>query len=221
MTGEKKGPATVRRPLPELKKERDSFVQTFFKKGAQFTQELVNENSRLRSRVGELEQETAKLRAQVASDDAMRELLKKIERSREAEASSCRVTKRPKPRPRAGSISTPRWRGARQFRQPLRGELPAPRFAQLSHHGQANQRAARAAGRRATLSRSTSPSPTARPLSPIVSEGMGKPRAIPIDPDDGGIGEIFSTGVPLIEKGDLSVGRFEQPGRAGPHQDGR
>ena len=78
MSADKKGMRSDR-PLPELKKERDSFVQTFFKKGAAFTQDLVNENSRLRHRIGELEQESTRLRTQLASDDAIRELLKKIE----------------------------------------------------------------------------------------------------------------------------------------------
>src|SRR5258708_38157221 len=78
MTGDKKGIRSDR-PLAELKKERDSFVQTFFRKGAAFTQELVNENSKLRHHVAELEQETTRLRTQLASDDAIRELLKKIE----------------------------------------------------------------------------------------------------------------------------------------------
>ncbi|MGZ3453115.1 MAG: GAF domain-containing protein [Polyangiales bacterium] len=71
-------------PLPAtggegLLEQRESFIQTFFKKGAELTEELLREDTRLRSRVRELEAENAVLRAQVASDDAIRDLLTKIQ----------------------------------------------------------------------------------------------------------------------------------------------
>ena len=55
------------------------FVHTFFKKGAEFTEELLKDNERLRSRTVDLEHENAELRTQLASDEAARELLKKIQ----------------------------------------------------------------------------------------------------------------------------------------------
>lgn len=61
-----------------LLEQRDSFIQTFFKKGAELTEELLREDARLRARVRDLEAENAALRAQVASDDAIRDLLGKI-----------------------------------------------------------------------------------------------------------------------------------------------
>jgi len=63
----------------EAKIERDSFVHTFFKKGAEFTDELLRENDRLRTRLFDLESENAALRTHLASDEAIRELLRKIE----------------------------------------------------------------------------------------------------------------------------------------------
>ncbi len=100
MTSDKKGRRSDR-PTSGLQKERESFIQSFFRKGAQLTQELVKESERLHQRVGELEQENAQLRSQIASDDAIRELLRKIEtlehereillsRYEEAEAASVR-----------------------------------------------------------------------------------------------------------------------------------
>ncbi len=64
---------------PEAKIERDSFVHTFFKKGAEFTDELLRDNDRLRKRLFDLESENAALRTHLASDEAIRELLRKIE----------------------------------------------------------------------------------------------------------------------------------------------
>ena len=80
MTDIKVRPATPSdRPPEDLKKERDAFIQQFFRKGAQFTEELLKENERLRDRIGDLERDNGKLRAHLASDEAIRELLRKIE----------------------------------------------------------------------------------------------------------------------------------------------
>jgi GAF domain-containing protein len=83
MTTEKKGRRRSDQPpvdlAAELKLKRDSFVHTFFKKGAEFTEELLGENERLRKAMGELEQQNAVLRTQLASDKAIRDLLEKIE----------------------------------------------------------------------------------------------------------------------------------------------
>src|SRR5580700_5407455 len=62
----------------DLKQKRDAFLQTFFKRGAALTEELVAENKRLRSQIEALEEEGAALKTQLASDDAIRDLLKKI-----------------------------------------------------------------------------------------------------------------------------------------------
>jgi GAF domain-containing protein len=63
----------------DLKQKRDAFLHTFFKRGAALTEELVGENRRLRSQMEALEEESASLKTQLASDRAMRDLLKKIE----------------------------------------------------------------------------------------------------------------------------------------------
>jgi hypothetical protein len=72
-------PPPSERPPDDLKKERDAFIQQFFRKGAQFTEELLKENERLRERMVELETENRRLRAHLASDEAIRDLLRKIE----------------------------------------------------------------------------------------------------------------------------------------------
>lgn len=66
-------------PLEDLKKERELFIQQFFRKAADLTEELMKDNERLQSRIATLEAENNRLRAHVASDTAIRELLHKIE----------------------------------------------------------------------------------------------------------------------------------------------
>jgi hypothetical protein len=59
--------------------QRDAFVQAFFKRGAEITEELIRENERLREQVAHMERELAALRTQLASDDTLRVALRKIE----------------------------------------------------------------------------------------------------------------------------------------------
>jgi hypothetical protein len=63
----------------QLKLQRDTFVDTFFKKGAEFTEELLGENERLRKALVDVEAENTSLRTQLASDQAIRDLLRKID----------------------------------------------------------------------------------------------------------------------------------------------
>lgn len=63
----------------ELKQKRDAFLHTFFKRGAELTDELVHENKRLRDTIAKLEQDNAALKTQLASDRAIRDALRKIE----------------------------------------------------------------------------------------------------------------------------------------------
>jgi hypothetical protein len=79
--GKTEGRSGVRSdPPPEdLKRERDTFIQQFFRRGAQISEELLGDIERLRAQVQALEGENGRLRAQLASDGAIRELLRKVE----------------------------------------------------------------------------------------------------------------------------------------------
>src|SRR5689334_20445927 len=85
--GKKRDSAPLRRASPtpaidaaaERKMQRDTFVHTFFKKGAEFTDELLRENDRLRKQQIELDADNTRLRSQLASDEAIRDLLRKID----------------------------------------------------------------------------------------------------------------------------------------------
>lgn len=58
---------------------REDFIETFFRRGAEFASELIEELQGLRDDVRRLENENLELKHQLASDDAIRELLSKIE----------------------------------------------------------------------------------------------------------------------------------------------
>jgi hypothetical protein len=64
---------------PEVVKERENFVRTVLRKGVEFTEELLRENQRYGQELAKLQTENARLRAQIASEDAIRELLGTIE----------------------------------------------------------------------------------------------------------------------------------------------
>jgi hypothetical protein len=82
---EKKGRGSRRSESPsgdlagDLKQKRDAFLQTFFRRGAELTEELVNDNRLLRERLTAVEEDNASLKTQLASDRAIRDLLAKID----------------------------------------------------------------------------------------------------------------------------------------------
>src|SRR6476659_5351121 len=65
-------------PPPDLKSESDLFLQKFTR-GSKLTEDFIGEYERLVNRLTALEHENDDLRAKIASDAAVRELLGKIE----------------------------------------------------------------------------------------------------------------------------------------------
>jgi len=63
----------------DLTARREEFLRSFVRRGVELTEELLGENRIMQERVFALEQDNARMRAQLASDDAIRELLTKIE----------------------------------------------------------------------------------------------------------------------------------------------
>lgn len=56
----------------------EEFLETFFRKGAEFTEQLLSESQRMKARIQDLTEENVQLRSQLASDDAVKDLLVKI-----------------------------------------------------------------------------------------------------------------------------------------------
>jgi putative methionine-R-sulfoxide reductase with GAF domain len=75
----KSGPTGSDAPGPDLKNERDQFLKKFTR-GAKLTEEFLREVEQLQDRLRNLEAENAGLRAKVQADEAIRELLSKIDR---------------------------------------------------------------------------------------------------------------------------------------------
>ena len=64
----------------EFETERSEFIETFFRKGAEFTSSLLSELKSLKEDSERLQLENAELRHHLASEEAIRELLEKIEK---------------------------------------------------------------------------------------------------------------------------------------------
>ena len=63
----------------DLRAERETFVRNFLHKGVELTEDLIRENQALEQQVRYLQDDNARLRAQLASNDAIRELLATVE----------------------------------------------------------------------------------------------------------------------------------------------
>ncbi|HEY6556058.1 MAG TPA: hypothetical protein VI072_02250, partial [Polyangiaceae bacterium] len=75
MASEKKGRGGGQSdvPTPDLKKEGEQFLKAFTK-GARLTEEFMIEHERMQGKLRDLEEENARLRAQVQTDAAIHEL---------------------------------------------------------------------------------------------------------------------------------------------------
>jgi len=80
MTNDRKsGPGGSDAPGPDLRSERDQFLKKF-SGGTKLSEEFLREVEQLQDRLRHLEAENAGLRAKVEADEAIRELLAKIDR---------------------------------------------------------------------------------------------------------------------------------------------
>jgi hypothetical protein len=210
MTTDKKRPKSER-PPGALKQERDAFIRTFVKKGVQITEDLVNENAKLRKRVSDLEAKNATLMAQLASDDAIRELLKKIEMlEREKRGLLSRFEE--------VEAESSRWGDQYSELEQELSNLANLYIAGNHLHGsrdfptlilRVKELLSQFVGARTfAMYLATS---DGRSLVPVMSEGIGKPGPIPVVADDGGIGETFATAMTRIERGKLDDGSIEKP----------
>jgi hypothetical protein len=74
-----KNSSSARGSAPDLQTERELLLQSFHQ-GAALTERLMSEYARLKERVLEVEEENARLRAQLLADDRVARLLEQVER---------------------------------------------------------------------------------------------------------------------------------------------
>lgn len=77
---------SIRKPQSEragepadLRAERETFVRNFLHKGVELTEALIRDNRGLEAELHKVQEENVRLRSQLASNDAIRELLNSIE----------------------------------------------------------------------------------------------------------------------------------------------
>lgn len=63
----------------DLGREREAFVRQFLRRGFEITESMLTENLQLREQMDRLRDENTRLRAQVASDEAIRDLIRRID----------------------------------------------------------------------------------------------------------------------------------------------
>ena len=207
-------------PQDETRTQRTAFVSTFFKKGAEITEELVKENERLRTAARKLEGENAALRTQLKSDEAIRDALKKIEeleREKEAllsqfshaEAVTTRFTARYSEIEEELANLANLYVASYQLHSAIRLPVVMKHLRELL---------AQLVGARSHAIYVIDEK--ARRLVPISSDGVELDRLpiVPIvdsaDSPKGGaavLERVFLTGVPHIEEGDVARSGFDAP----------
>jgi GAF domain-containing protein len=198
-------------PPPDLKKERDEFLQNF-SKGSRIAEEFVKEHDRLQDQLRQLETENARLRAKVEADSAVRELLDKIEqlerekrdlvsRFHAAEAASSEVTQR------VQEIEAEFANLANLFvaSNQLHGSL-SPRGVMR----RIKEVLAQLVGAERYCIYLTNPDRSE--LVPIAFEGVQGDKLSPVRVGAGPIGDVFRTGTArVVEEVDPSRGALEAP----------
>lgn len=194
----------------DLGREREVFVRQFMRKGVELTEGLLEENKSLRSELAQAQREIARLRAQVASDDAIRDLIRKIE-SLEAERNKLLArssaleesTRRTEHRnveveqelhdlanlyiASSHLHSTLSVRGVtRHLKELLQQLIGAEQFAIYLLDGRGV-------------------------ASPIAQDGFGTDELEPVRPGEGAIGEVLMTGVPRVHDRVAEAGSLENP----------
>ena len=224
---DKKGPVRDSDRFPvdlasQLKVQRETFV-SIFKKGAEFTEELVAENERLRGALVDIERENTALRTQLASDEAIRDLLRKIEELEHEKREL--LTRSVRAEAVKDNFST--------LYEEVEGELANFANLYVATSQLHSSRSVRAVLRvlKELLAQLVGAarfavyfiSDDGSELVAIASEGVNAADVARVNPEVGPIGRAFASGLPTYDVGrDLSKGSVDNPVAIIPlHIDGR
>jgi putative methionine-R-sulfoxide reductase with GAF domain len=213
MASEKKGRGVGSDvPSPDLKKEGEQFLKAFTKGGGRLTEEFMIEHERMQGRLQDLEEENARLRAQVQTDAAIHELLARIERLelekrellsryQQAEAVSSKFSARFHEvesefanlanlfvaSNQLHSSMTPRG-VTRRIKEVMAQLVGAESYCMYLGNADGSE------------------------LVPIAFEGVAGDRLAPVSVEKAPVGEVFRTGKAFVdEDGDPSRGTIENP----------
>jgi hypothetical protein len=197
-------------PPPDLKKERDQFLQTF-SKGTRL-EEFMQEHERLQQRLHEVENENARLRSTLEQNDAMRDLVQKIDRLerekrellsrfREAEALSTRFSARFEQVENEFSNLANLFVASNQIHSSLSPRGVTRRIKEvLAQLVGAERYGVYLANTEGTE------------LVPIASEGVPAEQLVPLLTEGTRVGEAFRAGSAIVDEDcDPSRGTFEAP----------
>jgi TolA-binding protein len=208
---EDKGPSRSDSQPPDLNREREELLRSF-PRGGKLAEELVMELDRMRRRITELELDNARLRARLEEDDAIRQLVERIEtlevEKQELLQQNQRATEE-----------------SQEFNE--RFSQVESEFANMANLFVAsNQLHSSMSPRRVTrrikevLAQLVGAerycmylaAPGGQQLVPIASEGVGSHDLKPLNIDDSRIGEAYRTNAAEFdEKADPSQGSVEVP----------
>lgn len=211
MADDKKISEDSNSPPPDLRSERDRFVRTFTR-GSRLTDEFIQEYEHLLDRLSVLEAENANLRAQVAADRAVRELVQKIERleaeksdllsrTTRAEAITHQFTTRVQEVESEFSNLANLYVASNQLHSSLSPRGVTRRIKEvLAQLVGAERYSMYLANQEGTE------------LVPIASEGVPGGELLPVPISGTSLGNVLSTGEAKVEEeGDPSLGAMDRP----------
>jgi len=212
MTTEKRSSSSSQSDAPgaDLKSERDEFLKKF-SRGSQLTEEFIKDHERLQARLQDLETENAGLRAKVGADQAVRELLLKIDilesekselvsRYRQAEAATSEFTARVQEVESEFANLANLFVASNQLHSSLSARGVTRRIKEVLAQLVGAERYA-----------VYLVNPEGEELVPIASEGVPGNNLLPIRINGSRIGEVHKSGVARVADSDPSLGTLEDP----------
>jgi GAF domain-containing protein len=198
----------------DLKKERDDFLKTFFRKGVELTEELVREREAARQRVASLEEENTRLRAQLASEEAIRELFRKIELLEREKEQVLRQYRE------AEALSTQQSETYQEVESELANfanlyvasyQLHSSLFSPRGVIQNIKELAAQFIGAENLALYLLEGNDAPGRLVVVASEGVAENELGPVQSGQGAIGEAFANGKLVVRDGDPREGRLDTP----------
>lgn len=220
MTSERNGPGVPGDsdppPPDELARARDDFLKSFFRKGAKLAEELVRERESFKNELSKLEEENARLRAQVASDDAIRDLLRKIEQLETEKEDILRARR---------EAETQRAEAANNHAE-IESELANLANLYVASYQLHSSLSPRGVVRhvKELLAQLVGAEEFAvyladdegRRLVPIASEGVAGGDLLPVPIGEGPVGETFTRGTTQVAEADPRAGSLAKPAATVP-----